>query len=83
MAIKRYGLQPENRYFQCLDTVLTLARADTHARIVHHRNKFCANALRLTFSVVYSFAGKQNRIRQNKDIYITSEMALVHLCFFC
>ena len=53
-AIKRYGLQPENRHFQCLDTTLTLARADTHAWIVHRRNTFYANALRLTFQVVYN-----------------------------
>ena len=34
----------------------------------------------LTFLVVYSFTGKQHRIRQNNDnddIYITSEMALL------
>ena len=73
-----YGLQPENRHFQCLDTVLTLARADTHASIVPHRNKFWSNALRLAFPVVYSFTGKQRRMRQNNDIYITSEMALVY-----
>ena len=30
-AIKRYGLQHENRHFQCLDTLLTLARVDAHA----------------------------------------------------
>ena len=30
-AIKRYGLKPENKHFQCLDTVLTLARTDAHA----------------------------------------------------
>ena len=31
----------------------------------------------LTFPVVYSCTGKQHRIRQNNDIDITSEMALV------
>ena len=29
------------------------------------------------FLVVYSFTGKQYRMRQNNDIYITSEMAHV------
>ena len=29
--------------------------------------------------MVYSFTGKQYRMRQNNDIYITSEMALVCL----
>ena len=78
-AIKRYGSQPENRHFQCFDTVLTLARADTHAWIVYHGNKSCSNTLRLTFLVVYSFTDKQHRMRQNNDIYIASEMALVLL----
>ena len=44
---------------------------------MHHRNRFCLNALKLTFPVVYNFTGKQHRIRHNNDIYITSEMALV------
>ena len=76
-----YGFQSENKHFQCLDTVLTLARAGRHACIVHHKNKFCSGALRLTFPVVYSFTGKQRRIRQNNDIYINSEMALVSSYF--
>ena len=29
------------------------------------------------FLMVYIFTGKQHRMRQNNDIYITSEMALV------
>ena len=49
----------------------------THAWIVHNRNMFCLNALKLTFPVVYNFTCKQHRIRHNEDIYITSEMALV------
>ena len=32
----------------------------------------------MTFPVVYSFTGKRLRIRQNNDIKITSEMALVY-----
>ena len=64
-------------HFQSLDTILSLARADTHAYIVHHRNKVYSNAIRLTFPVVYSFTGKRHRILQNNDTYITSEMALV------
>ena len=80
-VIKRYVLQPENRHFQCLDTVLTLARGSTHAWIAYHRTKLCSNAIRLTFPVVYNFSGKQHRIRQNNGIYITSKMALVKLTY--
>ena len=77
-AIKRYGLQSENGQFQCLDTTLTLARAVTHAWMLHHRNKFYSNALRLTFPVINNPSGRQHKIRQNNYIYITSEMTLVH-----
>ena len=28
--LKRYGLQPENRRFQCLDPILTLACVDMY-----------------------------------------------------
>ena len=45
--------------------------------MMHPRNKFCSNALRLAFLVVYSITGKQYRTHQNNDIYITSEIALV------
>ena len=31
--------------------------------------------------MIYSFTGKQYRMCQNNDIYITSEMALVFLYF--
>ena len=57
---------------------LTIARADTHAWFMHQWNKFCLNALRLTFPAVYNFTDKH--LRQNDGIYITSEIMWCICC---